>query len=165
MRTLKEYYSLIHTYQSRLSEMDLAHKAKMERLRQEYSQRRKSITNKIRGYKCGVKGAKERNLDIKDIRTIERATNAYFGVTIAQESLTGVLTNKARSFYYKYCLEEGFCGRRVSENIGRQRNTANIGRANLQKKIKKNREISYEYMKYKAHMSLNINKSQLKKAA
>ena len=154
MRTRKEFYTMMYIYQQRLAELDLAHK-----------NRRKGLVNKIRTYKLGIKRADGRNVAIKTVRTIHSATNEFYGVEIALNASKGGTLGKARNFYYKFCLEEGFNGAVVGSVIGRKGDAALQGRRFLATKLKSDKDLSAEYQKYKNHMSLKINKNQLKKAA
>ncbi len=153
MREKVDYYKCIWEYKKRLKEMDDAHKAK-----------RKTLLDKIRIYRKGHERATGRNVALQTIKAIQSATEEYFELDLAVKTHGGE-TGLARKFYYKYCLEEGFSGRKVSDAVNKSDNSALNGRASLTKMLGVDGELSAKYQRYKAHMDLKMNKNQLKKAA
>ena len=133
-----DYYKKIWQYEKRRSDI---RKKYGSRLSVGYAQRVMMITRKINQWKLQIKRIDKRN---KKIESIQNSINSYFCVNI-RDKIKSKTHSLARNCYYKYGMEHGIEGSKLSRFIGRSLLSAHKQRTRFTRSFKTNNENKQQY--------------------
>lgn len=146
MRSRKEYYTMIWQYEKRRTEIKKKYGG---RLSDGYAERVKMITRKIASWKKQIRRIDTRN---NQIAMIEKSINLYFNTDIRSKDKCPI-RSLARNCYYKYGMEHGIEGSKLSHFIGRSLLSAHKQRTRFTRSFKTNKNNRTQY-----HNFLNSTK-------